>query len=672
MLNRVYKFRILLVALGLLSLFMAAIVRLYYLQVVRHDFYVEKGEDIHVRQRKIDPFRGEIVDRNGAILAVTNRMMTVYSHPPSIPEKNRSNLAEDLTRILHMPQDRIESILEKKYHVPVIRKIPREQAETVAALRKKWSIPYSGLYLREESKRLYPKKELLAPVLGFTTIDNTGDNKGIFGLEMEYNDWISGKYEKTIARKTALHNYLDPTEAALLESTYGNRIVLTIDQSIQYSCEKALRKALVEWEADSGVMVVQEVKTGKMLAMCSLPSYDPNKFETYDASFRRNRCISDCFEPGSVMKTFTSAILLELGLVSMDEIIDCENGRAIIDGRRVTDAGGHSMGRVTFPETYYHSSNIAFSKLALRIDPPVYYTFLSRLGFGEETGIDLPDESAGILHPLTKWTRLSRTSLGIGYEIGLTPVQTITAISAMANGGKLMRPCVVSEIQDFRGRTVRCFEPKVRRRVIRPEVSEKVLQLMEGVVREGTGKKAAIPGYRIGSKTGTTRKSHKSEPEYIASFASVFPISDPEIAVYVAVDNPKGGYYAAQVAAPVFREVATHILSHLAIEPDAPDQLLDKAVAEKSSSTKPVSQISRSEDIIHVPTIDGQMPDLRGLTMRQVKKRMENIPVPMKFVGSGIVIEQNPPPAAELDGYRQCVMLFGKEIKIINTEDGER
>ena len=646
--------RILIIMFFLLVLFCAVEARLYHLQIRRHHWLSQKAMGIHTRKRVIEPLRGEILDRSSNVLAVSTRLNSVYVNTSVVSEEKGEELAKRLAPVLSLPESKIQARLKRKGHIPLSRKVCDETADQVEGVRKELGLKRNALYFRPESKRYYPMGRLLAPVIGFTTIDDTGDNKGIFGIELKYNEWISGKYEKCTARRTALRQNLEPIEKSILEETFGNRVVLTIDQSIQYALERALRKALSEQRADSAMGVVQDCRTGEILALCSLPTFDPEKFYTFDKDFRRNRCISDVLEPGSVQKIITSAILFDLGLVGMEEIIDCEGGRAVVEGRRVTDAGGHSMDRVPFCETFYHSSNIAFSKLGLRIDPPVYFTYLRSFGFGQKTGIDLPDESGGILYPLSKWTKLSRTSLPIGYEIGLTPLQVACAVSAMGNGGKLMRPYIVSEIQDSKGRVLQKMTPRVKSQVVSPETALKVLSLMEGVVRKGTGKKAGIKGYRIGGKTGTTRKSDRSEPEYIAGFAGIFPIEDPRITCYVAIDNPKESYYAAQVAVPVFREVAAHILSHLAIPPSVPVEETIMAAADPEESPTPVSSPRRTV------VIEGEMPDLSGLTMKEALRCLGDFSGELKFIGSGVVIDQTPRAAIPFKDVKKCVVVFGK------------
>ncbi|MBN1902062.1 PASTA domain-containing protein [Candidatus Sumerlaeota bacterium] len=655
MLQKGYKIRILIVFIVLFLLFMAVEARLYQLQISSYGYLTRKAQEIHVKRRVINPFRGEIVDRNGNVLAVSTRLKSLYVNPLAIPSEKKEELAKLLSPVLVIPPEKIQARLEGKSHVSLARKISQDKAIQVDEIRKNLKLISNSLYFVEESKRLYPLGRTLSPVLGYTTIDDSGDNRGIFGLELKYNDWLSGKYEKTVSHRTALHQYLEPIEQDLLESTYGSRLILTIDQTLQYIVEKALRSSLAETRADSAVGLLQDVKTGEILALCSLPSFDPDIFHTYDAELRRNRCISDPIEPGSVMKIFTAAILLDTGLVRMDEIIDCRMGHAVLDGRSVWDAGGHKMGRVPFPETFYFSSNVAFCSLGLRIDPIIYYSYLRAFGFGQKTGIDLPDESAGILYPVSKWTKYSRTSLAMGYEIGITPLQIIAAISALGNRGQRMQPYLVREIQDAGGHVIQSFKPREKFRMVSPQTADRILGLMEGVVVQGTGKKAMVSGYRIGGKTGTTRKSNKKdEREYIAGFAALFPIENPRIACYIAIDNPKGAYYASDVAVPVFREIARQTLSHFAIPPSIATEKMQ--VVEPVETVAPKSMVRKEAPQV----LPGQMPDFSGLTMKEALKALRNYSFDVRFVGSGVVIDQSPKPAAALTDLNECVLVFGK------------
>lgn len=657
MLQKGYKIRILIIFFILFVLFMVVVARLYQLQIFNHRYLLKKAEQIHMKRRVITPFRGEILDRYGNVLAVSTRLKSLYVNPLAIPAEKKAELAERLSPVLAIPPKKILARLNAKSHLSLARKISQNKVVQVEAIQSAIKLKRNSLYFVEESKRLYPMGRTLAPVLGFTTIDNSGDNKGIFGLELKYNDWLSGKYEKTTSQRTALQQFLEPIEQDLLESTYGNRLVLTIDRTLQYIVEKALRSALADTRADSAVGLLQNVKTGEILAICSLPSFDPDIFYTYDAELRRNRSISDPLEPGSVMKIFTAAILLDMGLVQFDEIIDCKMGYTVLDGRRISDAGGHKMGCVPFPETFYFSSNVAFCTMGLRIEPLIYYSYLRAFGFGQKTGIDLPDESRGILYPVSRWTKFSRTSLAMGYEIGLTPLQITSALSAIGNKGQRMQPYIVKEIQDAGGHVIQKFPPRVKYQMISPLTAEKVLNLMEGVILLGTGKKANIAGYRIGGKTGTTRKSNKDTREYIAGFAAIFPLENPQISCYVAIDNPKGAYYASEVAVPVFREIAQQTLSHLAISPYvSPDKILMAEPEEPVEPASPKSGISRG--VPHV--ISGQMPDFSGFTMKEVLQALQNYSLDVKFVGSGVVIDQTPKPATSIEKESVCILVFGK------------
>ena len=660
-LERSYKLRILLVALILLFMMTGAIARLYHLQVIKHKDCLARAINNQIRKKNLLPLRGEILDRKENALVVTKAACSINVDSSLIPEKHRRTLSRKLAQVLDIPQEKICDLLKKnKGHFPLARKESDETMCEISAILANLGISKYAIYPLKECQRIYPHDSLLAPVIGFTNMDKGGDNIGVFGLEKQYNEWINGEYKKTYPHRTALWQDLEPIEQKILEATYGNRIVTTIDISIQYAIERALRNALSKWHADYGVAIVQEVKTGEILAMASLPTFDPNKFYSYGPEFRQNRCLSMPFEPGSVMKNFTSAIALDLGLVRMEEMIDCEHGRAIVDGWRVTDSGGHGMGVVPFTKCFANSSNIAFAKVGMRIEPTIYYSYLNRFGFGQKTEIDLPEESSGIMHPLEKWNRHSRKSLSYGYEIALTPIQTITAVSAMGNGGKLMKPYVVSEIQDYKGSTIQKFTPCVKGQVVSPDTAQKVLQLMAEVIDSGTAKKAKIKNFLLCAKTGTTRKSHvKDRTEYIASFAAIFPIDNPRISCYVAIDNPRGAYYAADVAAPVFREVAEQILAYLALPPTFVEPEPTPACPQTASLPNLATEL---EDELPALTIeDGMLPDLKGLTMKEALEALGSAAVDVQFIGSGVVVEQQPAPSTPLSETKTCMLVFGKQ-----------
>jgi cell division protein FtsI/penicillin-binding protein 2 len=370
-----------------------------------------------------------------------------------------------------------------------------------------------------------------------------------------------------------------------------------------------------------------------------------------------------------VVKLFTAAMLLDKGYITPDTIIDCEGGYAVVDGRRLHDSPGHYLGVATFREALRFSSNIGLVKAAQVLENNEWHAMLRAFGFGAPTGIDLPGEGFGILYPVSKWTKFSRTSLPMGYEISLTPIQIAAAISTTVNGGVFYQPYVVEEIRDPKGNVLQAHNPEPVRRVLRPTTSAIMRDLMEDVAELGTGKKAQLEGYRVGGKTGTTRKSNVfTHREYIASFGGALPINDPRVVLYVYVDNPKGEYYASIVAAPVFHEIASACVLHLGI---APSQEL---IAQQPASPEQVAMLAVEEHEKANRNAElaffGRMPDFQGLTMKEARGTLPRNLSRIKFLGTGLVSDQYPAPGEPLNEQTEVVLHFAPALNPMPAPTG--
>jgi len=656
MIKKTYRLRIFLLLFCFALLFCIVEVRLYILQIRQHTQYQSRANAQHNKTIFITPRRGEILDRNHKTLATSTLRYSAYV-TPSLITKNHVSLASDLAQILSRPHKKISEILQKTTArpSPLARKISRAKMNQIHTMAQSYGLPKFAIYFHKESKRLYAKDHLCASVIGFTTIDDHGDNKGIAGLEYLYDDQIRGEYKRLKTRQSAVRQYLDPFLEEDLAPSFGNSLVLTIDKAIQYVVEKELRAAVSQYEADGGVAIVMATKTGEILAMANCPSFDPNEFSKYPDKYRGNRCITDPIEPGSVLKIFTLAALLDENLTTVDEMLDCENGVTYINGRRISDSGGHTLGLVPVRDAFVWSSNVGICKLASRLEPEVFYPHLRQCGFGEKTGIDLPGEESGKVYPPSKWTVLSRTSVPIGYEIATTALQIVTATSAIANGGLLMRPYIVREILDYNGQSVETVQPQVVRQVVKHSTADIIMELMEAVVKEGTGKNAAIEGYRVAGKTGTTRKSHVEAKQYIAGFVGIVPADDPALTIYTSIDNPnpKKAYFASEVAAPLFKRIAANSLRCLGIPPSV--KPMPMFLTSTVPDERPKHHAEKSGPIQAVET----MPNVMGLTMVEVKEKLAPLQCPVKFIGSGVVIEQSPPAGASMKTAKRCLIVFG-------------
>jgi len=523
MVKKTYRLRELLVAFLTLLFFLVIEARLYYVQVHRHDHYLARAQGQQFLVKKLLPKRGDILDREGQILATSTTYHSIAFEPPygasatsedGEPPAWRKPLTPefvaDLARVLDVTEPRVEKALARSHYSRIIDMVPPETVQTVLLLLNEHKVPRHLFSFEEQSKRLYPKEELVAPLLGITGIDPFGQNVGLEGLEFRFNDTLKGEFTTQTLQTTLKHGELHALDDQTVRRSYGNSLVLTIDSQIQRAAREALQEQITRTEAKSGVVTVMDVRTGELLAVVSLPDFDPDHLSNDALSNLRNRALTDPIEIGSVMKILTTSILLDHNLLDVDEMIDCKNGYAVIDGRVFRDS--HSQGVVPFRLAFAESSNIGMATVGLRIEPSIYYDALRRFGLGTPLGVDLPGESGGVLRPVHQWSRLSRTSLPVGYETSLTALQVVTAVGAIGNGGMRMHPQIVKRVVSFEGRVLEEFRPQEVVRAASEETARTMLELMQTVVEEGTGKRARVPGYTVAGKTGTTNATSPPSP----------------------------------------------------------------------------------------------------------------------------------------------------------------
>lgn len=669
MLRKSYRVRIHLLLLIPVVALACLVPRLYYLQVVKHEHYVALADTQHKKTVEIMPCRGKILDRNYHELAGSRLMQSAYVVPRHIKSEHAASFANAISRVVDIPYDAIHKRLTGTSEVPLARKLTPQQVAALKDVKLQFrkDVPMSSIYFVEEGKREYARSDLAPHVVGYVTLDDTGDNTGLAGIELFYNEELRGKKERARVRTNAVQLAMEPTDHEQMYSTYGNTVVLTIDDTIQYAAQSALVKAVSqEHQADSGIAVVMHVKTGEILAMATVPSFDLTDRRAPD-NVRRNRVITDSIEPGSVMKILTYAAAIEEQRLQVGDIINCNGGRWAVHGRVVTDT--HlGTGAVTAMRAFATSSNVGAVKAGLLLTPATFHERLVRFGLGQPTGIDLPGETDGLLRNVRNWTAQSMSSIPMGYELRVTGLQMVAAVSAIANKGIYMQPHVVREIRDFRGDTVTRVQPRAVRRVCSSLTSQKMLQMMEEVVVNGTGKLAAVPNYRVGGKTGTTRKidplTRTYGRSYFGSFCGVAPLEDPEICVYIWMDNPRGGsIYGGTIAAPVFREIAEVALKTLKVpmqreaDPSMNVSLTLDTLRQELTGRVPATYLSASRPADTVTS--GTMPNLEGRTMREVTEMLAEARIPFEFVGSGVVVDQYPRPYVTLEEGGKAQITFG-------------
>ncbi|MCG6972803.1 MAG: penicillin-binding protein 2 [Desulfobacterales bacterium] len=547
---------------GIFTIFFIAIgIKDTYVQVFRGSWLSQKAADQYEISYKSAGKRGTIFDRNLREMAVSIDVESIAAHPKQI--ESPKIVARSLSKILRMNRKVLaKKLYPKRKFVWIKRKVTPKEAEAV----KKLDI--SGLDFIPEHKRFYPNKTLAAQLIGFTDIDD----HGLEGLEFYYNDILSGSVVEYKVLRDARGRRFE-AESPAGSATSGKNLVLTIDSTIQYIAEKALAESVNAFSAKSGMAVVMDPRTGALLAMAQVPMFNPNALNGYNRKVWRNRIITDPYEPGSTMKIFSAAAAVESGSCSSSSIFYCENGAYRIGNHIIHDS--HEHGWLSLQQIIKYSSNIGTVKFSAVTGPKYLFDTLRKFGFGEKTGIDCPGETAGSLSPYQRWTTVDAGTISFGQGISVSALQLITAISAVANKGILMKPYAVQAVTDYHGRLIKSFAPKIVRRVISEKTAGTLTRIMKTVITEGgTGVNAALDGYSVCGKTGTAQKIDEngrySNEKFIASFVGFAPVAAPKIAVLVVVDEPQKEHFGSAVAAPAFKTIAQKTLDYMNISPKKP------------------------------------------------------------------------------------------------------
>jgi cell division protein FtsI (penicillin-binding protein 3) len=548
------KVRILLLAILIAIGLSAGISRLFYLQAFKNNDLSKIAVRQHQKTVALEPLRGTIYDRKGRVLAVNLDVESVYAVPSEI--ENTYETARRLSKLLNEDFRVIEKKLKSdKGFVWIARKLD----PNISARIKNEDL--EGIGFIKESKRFYPKKELFGQLIGFAGLDNTG----LSGIEARYDEFLKGEDGFIILERDARGSHIFPS-SGYKPPVKGRDIILTIDEGIQYICERELDKAIQKTHAKSGMIIGMDPKTGEMLAMAVKPSFNPNEFIKYAPEEWRNRIVSDPYEPGSTLKVIVASAALEDKVASPSEPMFFGEDKIDIDGEIIHDTV-KEKGRLSFRDVIKRSSNVGAVRIGMRLGKERLYSHLKSFGFGERTDIDISGESKGILRQTREWSKRSIGSVSLGQEIGVTPIQLITAFSAVANNGWMMKPFVVSEIRDG-DKIVRKVYPEIKKRVISAETAAEMTRILTSVVEGGTGERAAIEGYRVAGKTGTAQKIDPktglySDKYFVSSFIGYAPAEDPQIALLVVIDSPEGIAWGGSIAAPVFKSVAEDVLLYM-------------------------------------------------------------------------------------------------------------
>ncbi|MEK6633279.1 MAG: penicillin-binding protein 2, partial [Nitrospirota bacterium] len=535
------------------------------LQVLQAAELTAKADRQHQKTVSLEGARGTIVDRHGKVLAMNMEVPSVFGIPTAL--ESPAKTARSLSPVLHVRTDELEKKLRQdRSFVWLARKLDPEQGHRLEHM------PMEGIGLVMEGRRFYPKGPLLAHVLGFAGMDG----EGLEGIERRYESQLHGEKRVVILQRDAMGRTVFPKGQAEQVPAAGHSLVITIDEVIQYIAEKELEEAVTKARAKSGTVIVLDPQTGAVLALAISPRFDPNAVAALTADRWRNRALTDAYEPGSTMKALVAAAALEEKVMKPSTMLYGENGRMTIANTVIHDH--EKLGWMTFAQVIQKSSNIGAAKTGMALGDQRLYRYLQAFGFGQKTEIDLPGEAGGLVKHPREWGRRSLASISMGQEIGVTPIQMVSAVAALANGGVLMKPYVVSEVRDAQGKPLRQILPQVKRRVVSPETARTVTSILEGVVTDGTGAKAAIPGFRVAGKTGTAQKIDPrtgaySSTLFVGSFVGFVPADNPRLAMIVVIDEPQGESWGGTVAAPVFRRVGEQVLNYLGVSSDEPVKL---------------------------------------------------------------------------------------------------
>jgi cell division protein FtsI (penicillin-binding protein 3) len=632
--RRAYRRRLLIVGV-VLAVWTAGIeARLIFLQVIRHPFYLAKATDQQSNVEVMAPKRGELLDRNGDVLAYSVDADTVVASPRLVRDaaKTVEAMCAVFADCTTKERTDVTALLSKSSHFAYVR---RGISPDVA--RRLMALELPGIRLETESKRYYPKRELAAHILGFVG----RDNNGLGGVEQAFDSKIRGKAGRVLHLTDAKQRSFD--SRVELAPTTGATLELTIDQTIQFFAERELRRGVEEHRATAGTAIVMDPATGDILALANYPSFNPNTPGAVDADLRRNRAIQEIYEPGSTFKLVTAAAAIEEGVFTPSDMIDTAPGVIKIGSRKpINDE--HRYGLLSFEDVIVKSSNVGAIKAGLKIGAERLNRYVHRFGFGERLSTDFRGASAGIVWAPERLDESALASVSMGYQIGVTPLQMVTAAAAVANGGTLMQPRIVRAwIRDGHREEL---DPVAVRTVISPSTASTLTTIMEAVVERGTATRAKIDGYQVAGKTGTAQKiidGRYSESDHTGSFVGFVPARKPRFAILVVIDRPKaGGYYGGVVAAPVFQRIATAAMQYVgvprSINPTSPVVI----TADATLMARPSTSVASAQAVSY--TTDGQvlMPNLAGLGARDAMRVLTGAGLFMRASGTGVVVSQFP------------------------------
>lgn len=646
--------RLFFVVLATLIVFIALIIRLVDVQLVRSEelrFYAQRQQSV---VENIVPARGLIYDRDNNLLVYNRNDVSFYVDTRMAGKKDKILIARAFARFFNKEESYYTDLLAKKSKIICIEK--KVFHERIVELK---DLKINGLFYQDEPSRIYRYENLASHILGYVNTKNSG----VEGVEKFFDNELTGEMGRRILIRDAKGETVTINEEAQKPPQNGKNLQLTIDKELQSILEEELRKGKENFGASHFVGIVMDPGSGEILAMSSMDDFNPNKYSAFSDTVRRNKAVTDAYEPGSTFKAVTLASFLDKGICKETDRVFLENGK--YKYKKITINDSHAFSWLDVKGVFSHSSNIGMSKLSQQISKEDMYVYLRGFGLGNFTYINLPSEVRGTLRRPDSWTDYTKSSISFGYEVSVTPVQMVSVYASLINGGILYQPTVVKRVLTNDGLVDREFEPKEIRRVISEETSARMRKLFQSVVDEGTGKKAKIDGITIGGKTGTSRQiveGQYSREKYYSSFIGFFPVDNPKYLIFILANSPsQKSYYGGDVAAPIFRNITSRII-------DLDPELEIRTTFTSESHIAHLDQFKTSLDSINGSTtlhkikskndISSKnrrvMPDLRGLSIRDAIFVMSRMKLKYSVTGNGRIVNQSIQPGTKLISGSLC------------------
>ena len=650
--------RVLLILIVIVLSFGALVYRLVNLQIIRSDELSYFAKRQQTNSQIIKAERGFIYDRNDVLLVYNRNDYSFYVDLRMLPTSEKARLAGIFSKTIGKSKRHYLNLLKASSKTICLeKKVPFEKSLNLFEYKN------PAFFYVEEPVSVFHYGSLGSHVLGY--VDN--DYKGVNGISKSFDDVLRGKDGYRMVERNAMGEIISISETQTRPSTPGDDIYLTIDKRYQTIVEEELRKSLRQNGGESATCIIMNPQTGEILTMANISDYDPNYFWKYDDFERKNRAITDSYEPGSTFKAITFSALLDKKDCSENERIDTENGVYKFKNNYIRDS--HKYESLTIRQILEESSNIGTAKLIQRINDEEYYQYVRSFGFGTFTSITLPGEVTGKLVDLSQWSSLTKTYMSFGYNISVTPIQLTNAFCAIVNGGILYQPQIVKREIDKNGKVIKENSPVMIRRVISEKTSQRMRSILHGAVEKGTGKQARVESLQVGGKTGTSKlvvNGKYSDNQYYSSFVGFYPVDKPTIVCYVLIYKPKGEYYGGLVSAPVFKNIISRIHSlekgnTKPLTPDTeikttehPNQKTEKEYAAQDFQTN--KNLDESQTVFVSTNNKKVMPDLRGKTIKEAVLNLNERGIKWSLTGTGVVVEQSISPGQTVNKRKTCIL----------------